>query len=313
MPKLDPLSLKLFLSVIETNSITAAASAHHIAATAVSKRVSDLEDLFGTTLLQRTNRGVHPTDAGKALVSLARRALNEFDSLQIAMQDYCDGGVGLVTLCASTSAMSQFLSRDIASFLSDNPGIKVSVDEQPSDLAVRQLTDHAVQIAVYANVAETHHLDVKPYSQDHLVLVCHPSHPLAMQDRVAFQDTLTHDYVGWYSGSAINKQLDTAARMSHANWQVRAKVNSFDALAQMVAAQIGIGVLPEGVARRKVLAYPLKICYLMDAWSLRDFYVAVRSVQALPDPALRLYNYLLRAHNNRQPDDPVSDMLMSMH
>ncbi|MCD8536454.1 MAG: LysR family transcriptional regulator [Burkholderiaceae bacterium] len=79
MPKLDPLSLKLFVSVIESSSITAAASMHHIAATAVSKRISDLEHLFGTTLLQRTNRGVHPTDAGKALVSLARRALNEFD------------------------------------------------------------------------------------------------------------------------------------------------------------------------------------------------------------------------------------------
>ncbi|MCD8504618.1 MAG: LysR family transcriptional regulator [Burkholderiaceae bacterium] len=313
MPKLDPLSLKLFVSVIESSSITAAASMHHIAATAVSKRISDLEHLFGTTLLQRTNRGVHPTDAGKALVSLARRALNEFDSIQIAMQDYCDGGVGLVTLCASTSAMSQFLSRDIADFLVQSPGIKVSVDEQPSELAVRMVADNAVQIGVYANVAETHGLNTQLYSEDHLVLVCHPSHPLAMRDRVSFQDTLVYDYVGWYSGSAINKQLDTAARMSHCNWQVRARVNSFDALAQMVAAQIGIGILPEDVARQRVLAYPLKICYLSDAWAIRQFHLAIRADQALPDPALRLHNYLLRAHNNSKPNDPVPDMLMSMH
>lgn len=312
MPKLDPLSLKLFVAVIESNSITAAASLHHIAATAVSKRIGDLEQLFGTTLLQRTNRGVHPTDAGKTLVSLARRALNEFDSIQIAMQDYCGGGVGLVTLSASTSAMSQFLSRDIANFLIRNPGIKISVDEQASEVAVRMLSDNAVQIAVFANVADTHDLDVKPYCQDHLVLVCHPNHPLAMQDRVAFQDTLAHDYVGWYSGGAINKQLETAARMSQCNWQVRVKVNSFDALAQMVTAQIGIGVLPEGVARQKVLVYPLKICYLTDDWATRNFFVAIRSVGVLSDPALHLYNYLLNAHNARDATDAVSGMLTSM-
>lgn len=292
MAKLDPLSLKLFLSVVEMNSIASAASAHHIAATAVSKRISDLEQLFGTVLLQRNNRGVHATEAGFALAAHARRALNELDSIQIAMQDYCAGGVGLVTLCASTSAMSQFLARDLTDFLMQHPGLKIAIDEQPSDEALRLLTERAVQIAVVTNVSDTHGLELWPYRRDRLVVVCHADHPLAQRRNVAFHETLRYDYVGWFSGGAINKQLEAAAKMSQCNWQVRARVNSFDALVQMVAAQIGIGVLPEGVAKEAELINRLSVIYLTDTWAARDFFIAIQSVDALPEPALNLFDYL---------------------
>lgn len=293
MAKLDPVSLRLFITVIESNSIAAAASTHHIAATAVSKRISDLEEIFGTTLLQRTNRGVNPTEAGLALLSFARRALNELDSIKIAMQDYSEGGVGQVTLCVSTSAMPQFLSQDLADFLVSNPGVKLSVDEKPSEEAIRLLDENAVQIAIYANVSEVHGQTILPYRKDRLVVVYHPDHPLAMQPSVGFQETLAYDYVGWFSGSAIHKQLEMAARMSYCNWQVRARVNSFDALARMVSSRIGIGVLPEGVAKQKRKIFPLGYSQLTDAWAIRQFYIAVRSCAALPEPAMRLQSYLL--------------------
>jgi Bacterial regulatory helix-turn-helix protein, lysR family len=55
--KLDPLSLRLFVSVVEDGTIAAAATREHIAAAAVSKLISELEDLLGVQLLVRTNKG----------------------------------------------------------------------------------------------------------------------------------------------------------------------------------------------------------------------------------------------------------------
>src|SRR5690625_86298 len=60
---LSPTSLKLFLAVMEYGTIAAAAKEHHIAAAAISKRISELEEHLNVTLLIRTNKGVKPTSA----------------------------------------------------------------------------------------------------------------------------------------------------------------------------------------------------------------------------------------------------------
>lgn len=51
--KLDPISLNLFIAVVEEGSIAGAAEREHIAAPAVSKRISDLDESFRTPLLTR--------------------------------------------------------------------------------------------------------------------------------------------------------------------------------------------------------------------------------------------------------------------
>ena len=81
MSRIDPTSLRLFIAGVREKSIAAAAERHHIAAAAVSRRLSDLEQTLGTVLLERTNRGVEPTPAGRSLVSLAQTALNELERI----------------------------------------------------------------------------------------------------------------------------------------------------------------------------------------------------------------------------------------
>ena len=60
--KLDPQSLRLFISVLEEGTIAAASQREHIAAAAVSRRLSELESLLGSQLLIRSNKGIdaHP-------------------------------------------------------------------------------------------------------------------------------------------------------------------------------------------------------------------------------------------------------------
>ena len=94
--KLDPTSLKLFVSVVEEKTIAAAADREHIAAAAVSKRMTELESTLRTKLLTRTNKGVEPTAAGTALLGLARQALRELDEVFFQMQDYARGTRGQI-------------------------------------------------------------------------------------------------------------------------------------------------------------------------------------------------------------------------
>ncbi|KAG1245055.1 hypothetical protein G6F65_021451 [Rhizopus arrhizus] len=94
--RFDPTSLKLFISVVEQGTIAAAAEHEHIAAAAISKRISELEENLKIRLLIRTNKGIRPTPAGIALSTMARRALHELDEIAVQMRDYSRGLRGFI-------------------------------------------------------------------------------------------------------------------------------------------------------------------------------------------------------------------------
>ena len=129
---LDPLSLKLFVAVVESGSIAGAAERHHIAAAAVSKRMSELEATLRTPLLERTNKGVDATPAGTALLAHAHRLLRDMDEIFVEMRDWSGGVRGQVRVCANISAITQFLPREIAGFLERYPQVQVRLQERIS-------------------------------------------------------------------------------------------------------------------------------------------------------------------------------------
>lgn len=104
--RLDPTSLRLSVRVVEEGTIARAADREHIAAAAVSKCMSELEDTLGTQLLMRTNKGVEPSAAGQVLMSLARSALASLDQIYAEMRDYASGTRGYVRVVANISAIS---------------------------------------------------------------------------------------------------------------------------------------------------------------------------------------------------------------
>ena len=70
--RLDPVSLRLFVAAMEEGAIARAAEREHLAASAASRRLADLEQQMGVALFARSNRGTEPTAAAYALLDLAR-------------------------------------------------------------------------------------------------------------------------------------------------------------------------------------------------------------------------------------------------
>ena len=76
--KTDPLTLQLFISAIEEQSLAKAAEKNNIAVSAVSRRISDLEILMKVELIHRNSKGVTPTDAGEVFLEHARIIVGNF-------------------------------------------------------------------------------------------------------------------------------------------------------------------------------------------------------------------------------------------
>jgi DNA-binding transcriptional LysR family regulator len=295
MLRLDPTSLNLFVRVVEEGTITAAADREHIAAAAVSKRLSELESVLHTPLLMRTNKGVEATAAGFALLAMARRVLHELDQIPVQMLSYTSGVRGIVRVCASMSAITQFLPADIQSFLNEYPDVQVQLEEKASSAVTKAVADNAADIGIYTATPHGQQLETLSYHMDRLVLCVPRSHPLSRQSEISFTEALDENLVSMATGSAINLQLVRAASEAGRPLHIRIQVTSFDALCMMISSGLGVGVMPEAVARRNAATLGIELVALTDAWARRQFNLCVRSSESLPVAASLLVKHLHQA------------------
>lgn len=291
--KINPKSLKLFLTVVEQGTIAAAADRAHIAPTAISKRISDLERQLDVQLLIRTNKGVTPTPAGCALVNMAQRVLGDLDDVFVQMRNYARGVTGQVHIAANLSSITQFLPDGLRSFMDANPLVQVSVEERISTGVAEAVATNVADLGVLAAGIATIDLEYHNYRSDELVLVASPSHPVASLGQVRFSAVLDYEFVGMHPGSQPNLLLSRAAAELGRAWRCRVQVTSFDAQCRMVQAGLGIGALPRKVAEFFVKGLDLKMCRLDEPWAHRQLVLAVRSYWDLEPAARQLVDHLL--------------------
>lgn len=293
--KLDPVSLRLFVSVVEEGTIAAAAKREHIAAAAVSKRLSELEELLDSKLLNRTNKGITPTDAGLSLLFMARSALNNLNEIVVQMRDYSHGRRGSVQVLANISAITQFLPGLIKSFMDLYPLINVSLEEKQSLAITNAVAESRADIGIFTRLPHGADIEVFPFRTDRLVLLVPRDHPLAERSSVRFSETLEHEYIALRSGTHLNFQMIKAANDIGRSLKIRMEVSSYDALCLMVQAGVGIGIMPQG----SVDIYQLngaRAVLLQEEWANRELSLCVRSREGLSTAAGLFLAHLLGEH-----------------
>jgi DNA-binding transcriptional LysR family regulator len=295
---LDPISLKLFISVLEQGTIARAAEREHIAAAAVSKRISELEAQLKTRLLTRTNKGIRPTPAGIALSTMARRALRELDEITLRMKEYSDGARGLVRVWANISAITQFLPQDIKSFTSAYPNIHVDLVEQVTPAIIKAITENVADVGIFSDTSLDQDIEVFPYKDDQLALIVPAGHPLAAKAEFRFVDALDYEFIGLHTGSAINRIVSRAADDLKRTIKLKVQVTGFDALCFMVNSELGIGVLPLAIAKRYSKMFGMRILPIGETWARRRILIGVRSFESLPAAARLFIEHLCPSDAN---------------
>ena len=291
-------SLELFVATVEERSITAAAERRFIAASALSKRIAELERVLGTPLLLRQARGVEPTAAGRVLARGARTLLHQAGELEANVRDFAVGDSGHVRIAANLSAITQFLANDLREFTQQHPRIHIDLEERISSLVTRMLLENSADIGLFTSSMDEAQLDVHPYREDELVLIMHTSHPLASFDQIGFADTLDHEHIGLQRDSAAASIIQRVAADAKRELRMRFFVHSYDALISMVRARHGIGLMPLG-ALSLYDTNDLANVRIIDPWARRRLKIAVRRGEAISAAARLLLQHLCASATTR--------------
>ena len=294
--RLDLVSLSLFSLVVRTGSISRGAELAHLAVGAASKRISDLEDAVGTELFERHSRGVTLTLAGQALNRHAQRILADVDHLAADLSDHASGIVGVVRLVANTSAVTQFLPADLAGFIAAHAGIRIELDESDSREAVLAVVDGRAEIGIFAERTPSFRLQTVLYRRDRLVLVVPAGHALASrvpQSPMLFAEVADLDFVSLPKETSLAQRLAAESAAIGRRLRVRIHVRSFDAMCQMVAAGLGVAVLPDAAVQPHLRSMGLARIELSDPWVERELRIGVRDLAALARPVRVLLDHLV--------------------
>ena len=296
MRDLDLTSLRLFVAVCETRNMARAGEQQHIVASAISKRLAQLEDTVGVTLFERRRRGVIPTAAGEILLEHARAMLAAADRVERDMTDYGTGIKGQVRLLSTVSCMAESLPDDIASFLQvpDHRDIRVTVEESISRELVRSLREGSAPLGICWDAADLEGLQTRPYRSDTLAAIVHSSHPLASQAACSFEQTLEFDHIGLPGQTAVHTMLARAAAIIGKPMAYRVVVSSFDASLRCVRANLGLAIVPREVVEPLSASFGVQMVPLTDSWAQRRFAICFRDEASLSPAAKLLVDYLVR-------------------
>ena len=277
MPRhFDPITLRLFVAVCEEHNIARAAEREAIVASAVSKRIAQIENEIGTPLLVRGRRGIEPTAAGDALLRQARDLLGMMERMHVELSEFSTGVQGSVRVAASVSVLAERLPEDIARFLGLYQDVRVSLDERVSVDILRHVREGSADIGVLWDVADRGGLHSVDYRSDHLCVAVNATHPLVHKRRVNFRDTLQHASIGVTPGGMMEAMLRRQAALAGQTMNHRIQVSSLDAACRIVAAGLGLAILPLEAIEPHAAASSLRLLPLTEPWAHRRFVICSR-------------------------------------
>jgi DNA-binding transcriptional LysR family regulator len=286
--RFDLVSLRLFVAVVDAGSLTAGADRFSISLAAASKRIGELEQHCGVTLLQRGQRGVKVTEDGQTLHRHAIEVIARLEELAQAVDDLQSGASGHLRLWANPSALSGFLPGVLARYAQRYPKVRIELEDALSEDGVRAVQKGVAELAVIGDNVPCEGVQTFVCNVDRLVLLVPQDHRFAALPSVPTQDAVDEDQIALARTASLTRKVIAAAEAVGRTARIRVQVRSFDTMCRMVACGMGLAILPQAAAGLYADALGLAIVGLEGMDVERRLLVALRHRAGLSTSALAL-------------------------
>lgn len=202
--------LRLLVAIADHMSILHAANELHISQPAATKLLKDLEIDFNVKLFDRTNRGVVPTQYGRALVRHGKLILSQISHAAQELDDLNEGLGGRVVVGTLLTASAQLLPLTIKNIIQQRPKISISVKDGTNDLLMPMLQNGDVDMIV-GRLTEFRHREQFTQEilfQEKVVVVAAANHPLTNKTKVSFRELTKYNWILPPPETTLRRQID---------------------------------------------------------------------------------------------------------
>jgi DNA-binding transcriptional LysR family regulator len=236
--------LRYFEAVVRERHFTRAAAELHVAQSALSRQVRQLERELGIELLRRTTRSVEPTEAGTLVAARARAVLAETEALRREIDELRGLVRGRLTVGAMLFGGELDIPAILVSFTARFPHVEVGVREGTAARMLDGLSDGSLDLAFALEAEPAAGVERLELSSEELAVVTAPAHRLAGQRPLKLTALADEPLIAFGTGSSTRKLLDAA--FADVGVEPRIAVEGNDlALARLLASRgLGVAILP---------------------------------------------------------------------
>jgi LysR family nitrogen assimilation transcriptional regulator len=259
---MDFKQLRAFLTVSDTGNVTRAAELLNLVQPAVSRQLRLLEEDVGTELFDRERHGMVLTDAGKALLVYARRAMLELDRARAEIGGSVNGIGGLVTVGLLPSTCDLISSPLVSAVAAKYPGIHMRIAMGYAGTLQQWLETGEIDAALLYGVERTPNIAAQPLLEEELWVVGEPGAKLRRQKPVSLASLVGQPLILPGGPHGIRTLVNHACAVSNVELTIAVETNAMSIQKSLVLGGHGLTILPpvafaDELARKRVSAAPL--------------------------------------------------------
>ncbi|HEY7527274.1 MAG TPA: LysR family transcriptional regulator [Candidatus Limnocylindria bacterium] len=240
---IDTARLEAFVEVARTGSISRAAEALFVTQPALSARLQALERSLGADLLVRGRHGSRLSEAGKALLPHAERALVALRAGRTAVEEVRSGSAGRLTIGAAPAVSTYVLPAMLHRFQARHPAVRLVVRSGHSEEILQMVLRDEVEIGLMRPIQHPDVTSTLLY-EDELTLVVHRGHRFAAAGHVRMAELASEHLILFDRTSSYHELTSAIVRQAGISPRGRLEVDNIDAAKRMVEQRLGIALLP---------------------------------------------------------------------
>ncbi|MGZ8562605.1 MAG: LysR family transcriptional regulator [Candidatus Limnocylindria bacterium] len=235
--------LQAFVEVARLGTISRAAEALFVSQPALTARLQGLERMLGSQLLARGRHGSRLTEAGRAFLPHAERALVAVQRGRDAVGEVASGSGGRLTIGAAPAVSTYVLPTMLHRFQADHPGVHLSVRSGHSEDVLEMVLREEVELGLMRPIQHAEVISSLLY-EDELVLVVHHGHPFATSGPIQMERMATEHLILFDRTSSYHELTSAVFRQAGIAPRGYLEVDNIDAAKRMVEQRLGIALLP---------------------------------------------------------------------
>jgi DNA-binding transcriptional LysR family regulator len=252
--------LKYFLVLSKYEHYRQATEELCISQPGLSHAIASLEKELGVPLFQKKGRNIALTRYGKILQNDAEKIIALVDKSEASFANILNGG-GILHLGGITRLSSHILPHLVKDFkLSSNSDGDFQFFTGLTPTIIQGVRDGQYDIGFCFQGDWKDDIEAFPVSKQRMTVIVNPQHPLAKRSEVTLKETLAYPQIVFSHTSVLRKSIDDFFAQIHAYPNISYEVEQDIMIAEMVACDFGIAVMPQfpNVERHGVISIPIK-------------------------------------------------------
>lgn len=293
--------LRALDAAVRMGTISKAAQALGVTPPAVTMQMQALEESAGLPLLEKTEMGLRPTDAGAIVLDTAHRCEAALEDCSDALEALKGAGGGHVTVGVVSTA-KYFAPRVLAAFSNAHPNVEMRLSVGNRSETINALRDYELDFAIMGRPPESFEVDQAVIGDHPHVIVAPPDHPMAGKRRIAISKLADETFLLREEGSGTRILMQRLFAEVGLNPNMGMEIGSNETIKQAVMAGLGIALISAHTVAAEVDEGRLVVLDVSGLPVLRQWFVVRRRDRDLMPSSQALWDFLAAKCADFLPD-----------